>query len=185
MDQTRVSQVDNFNKANSVISRSSWGARDARIADKPESFDWNYDTVVIHHSGRSGDTSPISVQAKHMNGNGWEDVGYHYMVGPAGQIYEGRRLYYKGSHTELANTGKVGVLIMGNFESEFFGLLGGTPANLQIDTANRLIRSLKTLFPSLRTLGGHKDFKVKTECPGNKLYPLIVGMRTTTGLGAP
>ena len=34
-------------------------------------------------------------------------------------------------------------------------------------------------------LGGHKDFKVKTECPGNRLYPLLDDIRKDTGLRAP
>jgi hypothetical protein len=107
------------------------------------------------------------------------------MIGPGGQVYEGRRLYYKGSHTDLANTGKIGILIMGNFEKEFLGFLGGQPSAAQIAGAKKLVRSLKSLFPSLKTLGGHKDFKVITECPGNQLYPMLDDMRTSTGLMAP
>jgi len=94
-------------------------------------------------------------------------------------------LYYKGSHTENANTGKIGVLIMGDFEKEFLGLLGGKPSDAQIAAFKRLVKSLRGLFPSLAVLGGHKDFKVKTECPGNQLYPLLDDMRTATGLKAP
>jgi hypothetical protein len=107
------------------------------------------------------------------------------MIGPGGQIYEGRRLYYKGSHTENANTGKVGILIMGNFEREFAGLLGGKPSTAQLASAKRLVKSLRMVFPSLAILGGHKDFKIKTECPGNQLYPLLDDMRKETGLMAP
>src|SRR4051812_48026280 len=105
MDPNRAKVVDNFIRSSGVIPRSGWGARDAKIPDKPESHDWDYSTVVIHHSGRSGDKVPTSVQSKHMDRNRWDDVGYHFMIGPAGQVYEGRRLYYKGSHTENANTG--------------------------------------------------------------------------------
>ena len=82
-------------------------------------------------------------------------------------------------------TGKVGILVMGNFEKELLGLLGGQPSDAQIASAKRLVRALKILLPSLRTLGGHKDFKVKTECPGNRLYPLLDGIRKDTGLAAP
>ena len=185
MDPDQVKAVDAFIKSNGIISRSGWGANGAKIPDDPGSYDWNYNTIVIHHSGRSGDTSPISVQNKHMMKNGWQDVGYHFMIGPGGQVYEGRRLYYKGSHTENANTGKIGILIMGNFEREFAGLLGGIPSAAQVAAAKKLVKSLRILFPSLAVLGGHKDFKVKTECPGNQLYPLLDDMRRETGLKPP
>src|SRR5208337_5521505 len=185
MDPIRVKLVDDFIRSNGITPRSGWSAREARIPDKPDSYDWNYNTIVIHHSGRSGDTSPISVQSKHMTKNGWDDVGYHFMISPGGQVYEGRRLYYKGSHTENANTGKIGILIMGNFEREFAGLLGGKRSAVQIARAKKLVKSLRMLFPSLAILGGHKDFKIKTECPGNQLYPLLDDMRKETGLMAP
>lgn len=185
MDPNRVAATDSFIKAQGIIPRSGWSAAADRIKDAPENGDWNYNTVVIHHSGRSGEVSPIIVQSKHMNKRGWDDVGYHFMIAPSGQIYEGRRLYYKGSHTENANTGKVGILIMGNFEREFLGLLGGSPAAAQLSAAKRLINGLKQQFPSLTILGGHKDFKAGTECPGNQLYPALNALRKDTGLAAP
>jgi hypothetical protein len=183
--QQRIKLIDEFLKANGVTARSSWGAQKAKITDKPESLDWDYDTIVIHHSGRSAETDPQAIQRKHMNKNGWDDVGYHFMVGPLGQIYEGRRLIYKGSHTEGANTGKIGILVMGNFEKEFLGFLGGSPSKMQIDKVTRLAIALKGLFRTLAILGGHKDFKSTTECPGNQLYPLLDGIRKATGLRAP
>ena len=185
MDPGRIQVVDDFIQQNGIHSRSSWGARNSKIPDKPESYDWDYEVVVIHHSGMSGDTSPTSVQSKHLDRNGWDDVGYHFMVGPGGQVYEGRRLFYKGSHTEGANTGKVGILVMGNFEKAWLGLFGGTPAPLQVQAAKTLVRALKALFPTLRKLGGHKDFKVRTECPGNELYALLGDIRTSTGMIGP
>ncbi len=184
MDPGRVRAVDDFIRSHGIIPRSGWGARDAKIPDRQESHDWNYDTIVIHHSGRSGDTSPTSIQSKHFRKN-YDDVGYHFMIGPGGQVYEGRRLYYKGAHTEAANTGKIGILVMGNFEKEFLGLLGGNPTASQIAVVKRLVNALKGLFPTLRVLGGHKDFKVKTECPGNLMYPLLDDIRKGTGLLAP
>ena len=183
--QARIKLVDQFLQANGIITRAAWGARAANIPDEPGSYDWDYDTVVIHHSGRSGETDPHVIQNKHMNKNGWDDVGYHLMVGPGGQVYEGRRLIYKGSHTENANTGKIGILVMGNFEKEFFGFFGGTPTKAQLDGTIRLVIALRHPFPTLAVLGGHKDFKKTTECPGNQLYPHLDDFRKATGLRAP
>jgi hypothetical protein len=183
--QQRIQQVDDFIKGNGIIARADWGARASKIPDTPKSLDWDYGVVVIHHSGLWGETDPHVIQNKHINKNGWDDVGYHFMVGKGGQVYEGRRLIYKGSHTENANTGKIGLLVMGNFEKAFFGLLGGTPSKIQLGGVRRLVIALKGLFPTLTTLGGHKDYKKSTECPGSELYPLLGDLRQTTGLKAP
>jgi hypothetical protein len=41
-----------------------------------------------------------------MVGRGWDDIGYHYIIEPNGDVYEGRYLSKKGSHVEGANTGE-------------------------------------------------------------------------------
>ena len=57
---------------------------------------------------------PIEFQKGHL-ARGFDDVGYHYRVHPDGRIFEGRYLAHKGSHVKHANTGKVGILAMGDF----------------------------------------------------------------------
>lgn len=184
MDLTqRKKAVDAFLQSNRIVARSAWGAAASKIPDTDASLDWDYRVVVIHHSGLSGETDPIVIQRKHLNKN-WDDVGYHFMVGPAGQVYEGRRLIYKGSHVELANTGKIGILVMGNFEKALFGLLGKSPSETQMASVKRLIVALKILFPTLTTLGAHKDYK-KTECPGSEMVPLLPELRRFVGLSGP
>jgi hypothetical protein len=74
---------------------------------------------------------------------------------------------------------------MGDFEKEFLGLLGGKPSPSQLLALKTLVLGLKKLFPTLKTLGGHKDFKKSTECPGNQLYPLLDGIRNALGMLAP
>jgi hypothetical protein len=184
MDQAKVKRLDDFLSSHGISTRDKWGARATKIEDKPENLDWDYNTVVIHHSGRSGETDPVAIQKKHMDKNGWDDVGYHFMVAPGGTIYEGRRLVYKGSHTELANTKKIGILVMGNFHKEFWGLFGNTPTASHLQVVNKLVNWLKELFPTLECLGGHQDWKA-TECPGSELYAKLGDIRTATALGGP
>ena len=187
MDPNRLKQLDEFLEKNAIIPRDKWGARDSKLEDKPKNLDWDYTTVVIHHSGLSGETSPKKIQDKHMDRkrNNWDDVGYHFMIGPDGKIYEGRRLVFKGSHTDRANTGKIGILVMGNFEKKFLGLVGTSPTTAQLEAVKRLVRALRTLFPDLKTLGGHKDFTKTTECPGNELYSQLDALRKDLGMAAP
>jgi hypothetical protein len=195
----------NFLNSHHVVGRPLWGALPSQIdSRKPESYDWNYDTVVIHHSGPRATIDPKVIQELHRKKNGWNDVGYHFMIDPDGRIYEGRSLLFKGEHVEKANTGKIGILIMGNFQKvlglkvpeikippvkvlgmEFKGALVGEPTKIQLQRATELILGLKQLFPSLRKLGGHKDFKKSTECPGDALYDLLRHLRAALGLAVP
>lgn len=180
--EERAKLMDGFLKANSIITRDEWGALTSKIANDAKNLDWNYTTLVLHHSGPRGETDPKAIQKKHIVERGWDDVGYHFMIRPDGTIYEGRRLYYKGAHVESSNTGKLGVLVMGNFHWPW--PLGREPTKSQLDTVNRFVPILVKLFPSIGKLGGHRDYG-NTECPGDKFYPMLPGIRKSAGLIGP
>lgn len=165
-----------------IKRRSAWGTKTVDYLTMDE--DWDYTTVVIHHSGNSGETDPVEIEKKHMGENGWKDVGYHYLVRPDGSIYEGCHLAYKGTHVLGANSNKIGILIMGDFEAQWYDFDDDVSA-AQTSAAQALIMTLKAEFPTIKSLGGHRDYKAGTECPGGKLYSLIPTMRAATGLGGP
>jgi len=171
--------------------RASWGAAKPKGRLDP---DWGYEIAVIHHSGNRNTVDPVEIRNEHLNG-GFDDVGYHYMVHPDGRIFEGRYLAHKGSHVTLANTGKIGILAMGDFHPGYDAGPGGRPG-IDIDgdmtvtpaqeaTILMLLRELMIRFPSLTKLGGHRDYKPTTQCPGDLLYPLIASWRKATKLGGP
>ncbi|MBI5650568.1 MAG: N-acetylmuramoyl-L-alanine amidase [Chloroflexi bacterium] len=74
------------------------------------------DTIVIHHEGNWQTYDIRSVQSKHMFERGMWDIAYHYVIGQDGTIYEGRDVGVRGRHVEESNTGKIGVLFLGDFE---------------------------------------------------------------------
>lgn len=178
-DKRRV--ADAVVTAHGIQRRAAWGTRTPNYAKMDQ--DWDYSIVVIHHSGNGGETDPKQIEKKHMVDRKWDDVGYHYLITPNGTIYEGRHLAFKGSHVELANTGKIGILIMGDFESQWWDD-DDDPSKEQLDSAVSLITTLKSHF-ALTALGGHKDYKADTECPGNELYGKLGDLRKRTGLGGP
>ncbi|HEX8823974.1 MAG TPA: peptidoglycan recognition family protein, partial [Archangium sp.] len=141
-------------------------------------------TLVLHHSGNGGETAPRQIEHKHMVEKKWDDVGYHYLIPPSGSIHEGRPLRYKGSHVELANTGKVGILMMGDFDANWWDF-DDEPTTAQLNAAAALIKTLKAEFRTITLLGGHRDYKKGTECPGSIMYGRITALRSATGLGGP
>lgn len=180
-ESTRESTINQIAQAHGIVRRDDWGAQTPHYEDMEE--DWDYTTVVLHHSGNSGETDPTEIEDKHINDRGWSDVGYHFMVGPNGSIYEGRNLRYKGAHVRGANTGKIGILVMGDFQHQWWDD-DDDPTQSQIDNTVSLIRTLKSKFPAIGELGGHRDY-VETDCPGDELYRRLGDLRGATGLSAP
>jgi hypothetical protein len=90
-------------------------------------------------------------------------------------IYAGRDLSVRGAHTGGANTGTVGVALLGNFER-------GSPAKAQLDTLRALGAYLAGTY-TLTHLAGHRDFQPGvTVCPGRELEPLLPGLAEELGL---
>ena len=168
-----------------IVSRAEWGARDVHheakeefgfyTLDNPEG--WReyegdlrnaYQTVVIHHSVvyDSNDYTTIKVvQNLHVDDRDWADIGYHFCVGQDGTVFEGRLMSARGTHTELYNSGSLGVCLLGNFEVS-------SPTQSQINSAVEIVRWL-ALRLRLTHLAGHRDFNSQTVCPGRNLYELL------------
>jgi hypothetical protein len=175
------STVDHIAMELFLVRRGQWGSRTPNH-NRMEG-DWDYTDIVIHHSGNSGEKEPSKIENKHMNEKKWDDVGYHYLIKPDGAIFEGRHLAFKGSHVELQNTRKIGILIMGDFESNWWDVDDDVSPE-QEKSVQKLISALTRRMPSLVTLGGHRDYK-KTECPGDKPYGMLEKLRKQSGLQPP
>lgn len=132
-------------------------------------------TLIVHHSALALSQGPREIQVLHMQGKGYADIGYHFVIDAAGQLYAGRDLGVRGAHTGGANTGSVGVCLLGNFETV-------TPPQAQLDTLQALGDDLKARY-GLTHLAGHHDFQPdETVCPGALLEPLLPDLATALGL---
>jgi len=173
-----------INQKHNIIVRDKWGANSPRT--KNLVVDWDHDSIVIHHSGNSGEKDPTEIEKIHMTEHGWDDVGYHYLIHPDGKIYEGRKIYYKGSHVSRKNTGKVGILLLGDYNEQWWDF-DDTLQESHIAAANSLIKTLKVHFPTLKYLGGHKEFLPNGgyTCPGNLIMDVLEKMRNKHALSKP
>lgn len=132
-------------------------------------------TLVVHHSALPPSQGPRAIQALHMDQRGWADVGYHFVVGPSGDIYEGRDLHVRGRHVSGANTGTVGICLMGNFAG------GSPPPDPQLAALDRLVAYLAGAY-EMGYIAGHSDFDAGTQCPGSALYSHIPVVAERYGL---
>jgi hypothetical protein len=105
------------------------------------------------------------IQAQHMDGNGWSDIGYSYVVCTHGYVYEGRGLRRRNSangNTTLNNQDYAVLLMVGSS-----GLT--RPTDAQLHGARDAIDYCRREGPAGTWLGGHRD-GYATSCPGDPVY---------------
>ncbi len=125
--------------------------------------------IVIHHVGvPAGDTSAERIHWAHIS-NGWNGIGYHYVIRQDGTIERGRPLPTVGAHAYAFNESTVGICLSGSFEWEF-------PSYAQLESLTELLVSLCRIYglkPNADTITGHRDMNFDTACPGRNLYPML------------
>ncbi len=143
----------------------------------------------------------------HTVTQGWGDIGYHMLIDNRGQVYEGRLGRDKdpdnpsrreivsrdvvAGHALSYNYGSVGIAMLGNF-------MDGEPSGPALDTLHDALTFSATRYnidpltkvdflrgastdiwrDDMNILSGHRDC-TPTECPGDKLYARLPGIRQT------
>ena len=83
-----------------------WGARAPSSSISKMASPVTY--AVVHHSAgahcttKAGCISQVKgFQNYHMDSNGWSDIGYNFIVGEDGNVYEGRGWTTMGAHRSV------------------------------------------------------------------------------------
>ena len=194
-----------------IVPRLSWGA-DESIRRGPPSYAPEVRFAVVHHTaGRNDYSRPEAaaivkaIQLYHVQGNGWNDIGYNFLVDRFGIVYEGRYggvdKSVVGAHAQGFNTGSVGVALLGTYgdvapsraaQDAVARLLAWRLDLAHVDPTGfvTLISGGNERFGSgipvpLRVVSGHRDAGF-TECPGDELYARLNAFATTTAaIGLP
>jgi hypothetical protein len=187
-----------------VISRAEWEADESLRSGTPSHA--SIEKMSIHHTVTgNNDPDPAAtvraIYAYHTQSNGWNDIGYNFLVDHRGRIYEGRwaRTYAKGeeptgedkngdgvvgAHTGGHNTGTVGVALLGTYSTaappsaavrSLEGLLAWEADRHAIDATGTTKWNDGSTKP---TIIGHRDAK-PTSCPGDELYAQLPQIRRT------
>ena len=184
--------------APAIVPRSGWNA-DEKIRRGTPAYASALRLSIVHHTaGANGYTAAQApaivraIQLYHVRGNGWNDIGYNFLVDRFGTVYEGRyggiAKNVVGAHAEGFNTGSVGVAVLGEYGS--LAVSGAARSSLakllawRLDAAHVDPASMQSYisggnarFPAglpvfLRTVSGHRDTGF-TDCPGTALYNLL------------
>src|SRR5215216_944194 len=178
-----------------IILRRSWGANERIRRDNPDYAPTLVDAIV-HHTAGAGARTPAQsaaivrgIQAYHVLGNGWNDIGYNFLVDKYGQVFEGRGggidQNVGGAHAQGFNTGSTGVAVLGTYSGR--DITTATRSSLvkliswRLDVAHVDPRTTLTFVSygsdrfaagtpvRLRAVSGHRDTAF-TSCPGAVLY---------------
>ena len=126
-------------------------------------------SVIIHHTWRPtaaqyrGLATVQGVRRYHMQVRGWSDNGYHFMIGPPGDIFRCRPLARAGAHCLGQNQHSVGLAYIANFDEE-------NPAEYRgLQMGQKVVATLLERFElAPDDIYFHRDYADKT-CPGTRL----------------
>jgi hypothetical protein len=190
-----------------IVPRQDWGAEDCPPRAAPDYG--KVKAAFIHHTVNANDYTReeapsivLAICRYHRNSNGWNDIGYNFLVDRFGTIYEGRAggvdQAVVGAQAQGYNAQSTGIANIGDFSSA-----QQTPAAL--NAIARLIRWKLPLhgvptsgsttlvsaggssnkYPAgtevhVRRVAGHRDVDA-TSCPGDGLYGQLPELRRMVG----
>jgi N-acetylmuramoyl-L-alanine amidase/FlgD Ig-like domain len=181
-----------------IVPRSGWFADEKILRAKPL-YAPALRYAVVHHTAGTNAYTPAQsaaivrgIEVYHVKGNGWNDIGYNFLVDRYGTVYEGRgggiERSVIGAHAEGFNTGSVGVAMIGNFaaatppvaqQDAVANLLAWRLDVAHVDPLSKVVvtsggnakyRAGKVV--TLRAVSGHRDTG-PSECPGARAYRLL------------
>jgi hypothetical protein len=184
-----------------VIPQSQW--RMGLNPPKPGPVATRTRHAIVHHSaGNTNESDFVKVVRSyyllHTEVNGWDDIGYNYLIASDGSIFAGRdpqglagvqQDNVRGAHFCSKNEYTMGVCIIGDY----------TQVQPPFPAVNSLCRLLAWKMQQdgmapydsarhpdpksdfLGTLAGHRD-GCNTECPGDKVYVQAEAIRECVSL---
>lgn len=186
-----------------IVARKAWRADERLVKERPTQSG-PVNAVFVHHTGHSNDYDCADVprmlremQRAHVQGEGWDDMGYNFVVDRCGTIYEGRAgsigRPIHGAHTKGFNAGTIGIAALGTFDAgtkvppaleaalakvAAWKLKPGVDARGTVRLVSTNDESLfkKGEAARLHVISGHRD-SFHTNCPGDALYGRLPAIR--------
>jgi len=122
--------------------------------------------IILHTAAKRGDTSAAEIKRWHTlpkpQGNGWNDIGYHYVIRTDGLLEIGREEHVNGAHCAAGrmNSVSIGICIVGHGDFEVW-------TKAQEHTLRELVVKLCNKYSIPATnIKGHNEYDNGKTCPG-------------------
>ncbi len=201
---TRLARRAQAGAPPAIIPRSAWGGDSVPPREAP--IYGEVQVAFVHHTVTANDYTPeespgivLAIARYHRNSQGWNDIGYQFLVDKYGQIFEGRAggvdQAVVGAQAQGWNSTSTGIACLGDFTSiaqtpegmdALARLIGwklsvhGVPTTGEVvvvsagGETNRYPAGTPVTF---QRISGHRDGN-NTSCPGNLLYAQLEQLRT-------
>jgi len=190
------------------VSRAGWKANEALVKAPSTVAADGVKLVWVHHTGtafpKSCADAPDFVRAIMATdiSEGFDDIGYNFLVDNCGTIYEGRSggvtKAVVGAHVAGFNTATAGIALIGDYTTvrpsnaaltsiaklaaARLGAYGNDPTSTTTLVAGidgmKWPKGTTVTFPRI---AGHRD-GAETECPGDLFFPLLGQVRGRAAL---
>ena len=186
-----------------IISRTEWGGDSVPPRSAPEYGE--VQAAFVHHTVTANDYGPgdsagivLGIARYHRDSNGWNDIGYNFLVDQYGQVFEGRAggidQAVIGAQAQGYNSASTGIATIGTFTAVGYPEAGmdalarligwklslhGVPTVGQVVVPSRggAANRYRSGTPvTLERICGHRDGD-STSCPGDTLYAQLPDLR--------
>ncbi len=150
-----------------LVPRSRWTSKPPRSNSRPMG---RVTRITIHHTAEHGKVATLPdiegvrrIENYHREGRKWCAIGYHYLIGKDGRVYEGRPAKLQGAHVLSENENNIGISMMGDWDKKL-------PSARQLSALKAFLEDTRDRFkvPKSRVYG-HRDLN-RSVCPGQALH---------------
>jgi hypothetical protein len=186
-----------------IIPRSAWGAE--KVPPRAEPSYGAVQLAFVHHTVSANAYRPedsprivLSIAKYHRDSNGWNDIGYNFLVDMYGQVFEGRAggidQAVIGAQAGGWNSQSTGIATIGDFDKTTLPepavavlsrliawklSLHGAPTSGTVSLVSGGGRENRYPYGqqvTLERVSGHRD-GCSTDCPGDLLYGQLDELR--------
>lgn len=121
-------------------------------------------SIIIHCTAtpEGKDYTVADIRRWHVQGNGWRDIGYHYVIYRDGTIHLGRPLEQVGAHATGHNADSIGIVYVGGCAAD-----GRTAKDTRTPAQKEALATLCKILKDtlgIREIHGHSEYAAKA-CP--------------------
>ncbi len=192
-NEISISNTRGFNcDLPAICNRACW-CEDCPVDSTPEFTEPTH--LIVHHSAGQTESDDFAAVVRfywdlHVGTNGWDDIGYNWLIDANGVIYEGRPDGYQGAHFSCINENTVGICMIGDFTSQvpqidartaLIDLLAHEATEHDINVLERSYHETGDFV--IENISGHRDGNESeygcstTSCPGDSFYPMLAQIR--------